>query len=376
MRLPLISKLFSKKSPDHYLAIDLGTHEVKAAIFKTPTEFEHTHWLGMGRQLQGLSSMQAGRIQDLDAVIETVNLAIEEAQLKAGVSPDAAILGLSGGVIYAKGLRVRTHRAHPDQTLAADEFDVLAEQIEERTLEQAQSELEEKYRLKLTRVETTFTAFQMDAAKVKTPLGLTGGDLEVGVLHYFIESESQKTINSLAQQLGLEIISLVDASVNLAASEIEQHFDHILVDIGGRVTEVVVVKSGKVVASEILLMGGHDLTDQIVHDLNITYDEAETLKLDFVQGHLDHERGRLVKRSIEAALDWWVEGVATALAELKITELPATLLVSGGSRNLSELKTALVSYPWNKSLNFVGFPKVEVLENKFPELEALTKLEV
>lgn len=378
MKLPILSNFFKSKETDYYITVDLGSLEIKTAIFKKGTEFEGLKILGIGTQPQGLSCMRGGRVLDLDAVAESLQLALEEVHLKAGVTPTQLqlILGLSPDVICATGLRVRTHRSQPEKQIDQAEFEVLATQVEEKTLTRAKKELEEKYQCELKRVETRFTAYLLDGAKVKTPLGLSGSELEIIVLHYFIEPSRLSAINSLVEQVGLEIVSLVDTTVNLAASCLETHQNFILIDVGGDATEMVLVKAGKLVSSEILYMGGKDFTRQIQNDLNLTFKDAESLKKEYSRGHLDHERARTIKKSLEEVVEWWGEGVAAMLKVLSSRDFPSLIFVAGQSRHLNEIRSSLVSYPWNKNFNFVGFPKVEIMQGKYPGLNALTKIEL
>lgn len=376
MRLPSLPRLFKRKASDTYLAVDLGSTTIKVALFKPASELAQAKVLAEGAQVQGLSSMYGGRVLDLDAVLESFNLAIEAVSLKSGAMSHQVVLGLSGGILFSRSFKVRVKRAKSDQQLDDKEYALLAKQIEEKTLDQATSELSVKHGVDFTRVETRFTSIWMDGAKVVTPLGITGSEVEVAVLHYFIESKRLGVINSLVDQLGLEIVSLVDSSVTLAVDQAEQYGDYVLLDVGGSVTTVVIVIGGRVMGVDNLFIGGRDFTERIQHDLELTYDVAENLKLNYSQGQLDHERGRQIKHCVEAVAEQLVEGVAVMLGALVTKDLPANIVVAGEGRHLAEVRSALASFPWTKSVNFVGFPKIEVLQGKYPSIAALTRVEI
>lgn len=376
MKLNPFGRFFKPKPSPYFTAVDLGSSVIRAAIFKPEDDVEGVAVLGLGSQMQGKKSMYGGQILDLDAVTDSLKLALEEANLKAGVESTQVVLGLSGGMIQARGLRVRTKRTHPSEKLSENEFEIIAQQIEEKTLQKAQQELQAKYGIEFTRVETSFTGFEVDGAKVSTPIGLAGHEVEIAVLHYFIEPAKLNIVNTLMDQFGLEIVSLLETSVNLAVGHVTSHGDFVLLDVGGDVTEIVVVTAGKVVGNEVIFIGGSDLTWQIQQDLNTSFENAESLKLEYAQGHLDQDRARLVKHSIETALEVWVDGVAAALGEFKVNDLPPRLVVAGESRHLGEVRSRLSAYPWTKYLHFVNFPKIETIQGKLPNIEALTRVEL
>jgi cell division ATPase FtsA len=373
MKLPLFNKT---KKQDLFTVVDLGTTHVKAAVFKSASEFEDRKLLGLGVQPQGNGSLQAGRVIDLDAVVETLSLALEEADLKAGLSSPQLILGLSGDAIYAKGIKVRIHRQDPSNPLEEKEFNLLADQIESQTLEKARDELEKRYRVKLERVETSFTSYFLDGARVKTPLGLSGSGLEVAVLHYFIEPNTLQTINHLVDQVELEIISLVGTTVHYAAHLMNKYTDFVLIDLGGEVTQIVLVRGGKVIDQIIFLMGSADLVKKIESDLEVGHTEAENLKRDYLLGHLDEDRAAKIKKSLNESVGHWVEGVASQLGNAELGQIPNHFIISGGNRFLNEVKINLASYGWNKELNIEGFPKIEIVSEKYADLYALADLEV
>ncbi|NTV30601.1 hypothetical protein HGA91_01290 [candidate division WWE3 bacterium] len=376
MKGKLLGNIFKQKKTPYYTAIDLGSSAIRVAVFEPADEQHESRIIGMGSQIQGRKSMYAGQITNLDAVTDSLKLALDEATLKSDSQSNQVVLGLSGGMIHVRGLRVRTKRSHPTEILTEKEFEVIAQKIEEKTLNKALQELQAKCGSELTRVETSFTGFEVDGARVSTPIGLAGNEIEVAVLHYFIDQTKLNTINALIDQFNLEIVSLIETSVQAAVDLSKDGNDFILLDVGGDSTEVVVVVSGKVVGNEVLFIGGNDITWQIQQDLNTSYDNAENLKLEYAQGHLDQDRGRMTKHSIETALEIWVEGIASALSEFKVNDLPPRLIISGESRHLSEIKSRLSAYPWTKFLHFVNFPKIETISGKLPNIEALTRVEL
>src|SRR5689334_10005516 len=76
-----------KPAGDEYLvALDIGTEFVKALIGKIDKGSGTVDIIGVGRQHQGLSDMQAGAIADIAGVVENCDKALNQAEEQAGVS--------------------------------------------------------------------------------------------------------------------------------------------------------------------------------------------------------------------------------------------------------------------------------------------------
>lgn len=373
MKLPSLNP-FSKENSQQYIAIDLGSSNVRVSIFQPATELESIKVLGTGTQPQGRHAMNAGLVEDFDLVLDTIASALDEAAIKADAAPEQVIFGLSGSMVQARGLKVRTKRSDPEKNLDEKEFDVLADHIEDQTLEKVRSELQERFGSELTRVETNFTAYAMDGAKVDTPLGLPGEELEIAVLHYFMDTAKLRVINNMADQLDIEIVAVVNSVVNYAVHKIDENPSFVVVDIGGDISEVVVIEDGKVLANEVLLMGGSDITWQIQRDLNVDIDEAERLKFSYAQGSVDNDKGYLIRQSVEQFLNALSEGVAMALSQIDPKTIPSHFIITGETRHLSEVKSSLESYPWTQSFHIENQPQIHIAEGRLPTLESLTNI--
>ncbi len=374
MKIPR-PKLFKKKE-NHFNIIDLGTTNVKVAVVREADGVHEREVRGESVRLQPLGNMYGGQIINLDGVIDIVGQALDDAVLKASVSPHRTVLGLSGGIMVPKSFKVRVKRQSPDEPLDEKEFDVLAKQIEDKTMDKAISELDSLGNGKYVRVETIFTDYFVDGARVNSPLGLPGSSLEITLLHYFMEETKLRGFNNLVDQLDLEVVSMVDTAVNAAINWMSKYGDFSLIDIGGDATQIVVVSNGKVAMSECLFIGGIDVTQAIAERVKVSYEEAESLKLKYAQAQVPHEKLQDVRSAISDVVDIIVDGVVESFRNSGIDEMPNTILIDGESRHLHEFKTALSSFPWTKESNFSVFPKIELAPGKDPNFEGLLKIEL
>jgi cell division protein FtsA len=370
-----IPRLFKKKE-QHFNVIDLGSTDVKVAVVREGDDIRGREILGDGVRLHERNSIYGGKIVDLDAVVTTVTQAFDEAVMKAGVSPVRTVVGLSGGIMAPKSYRVRIKRQDPDAKLEEDEFNVLADQIEDKTIGKALKELREFSGADYVRVETLFTAYAVDGAKVSSPLGLPGAALEITVLHYFMDAGKLRSINNLVDQIDLEVVSMVDTTVNAAINWQDKYDDFLLIDVGGDVTQVVLMEKGRVTMSECLFVGGYDVTNEIKERLQIPFEQADGIKLQYASGQLDQERARDVRAVVTDVADVIIDGVVVVTRKSSVKHFPSQIVLSGESRHLGEFKSAIASFPWNKETKFSVFPKIDVVTGKDPNFTELIKVEL
>ncbi len=375
MKLPLISKIF-KRDSEYYNVIDLGSSRIKVAVCKPKSDVKPLEVLGIGIKPVPNNSMYGGQILNLDAVIDTLDLALEEVTLKSSITAKKTLIGLSGGVVHSKSYRVRIRRENKDVGLSSKEFEKLAKEVEEKTLARATEDFNKEGFATYIRIESVFTGYMVDGVKVITPIDLPGSEIEITVLHYFMDEARIRLINSLLDQLNLEAISVVDTSTAVALALNETYGDYIFIDIGGSVTQVVVIERSKVMATGSLFIGGVDIGMKIADKFQMTLEQAENMKLQYTQGHLDQNRSFTVHQEIEKVIEILVEAIADFLKSVKANYLPSNMVIGGEVRHLTEIKSAFASYPWMKEGKFNTFPKVEILSGQDPVFDNLAKMQL
>ncbi|WP_426566855.1 type IV pilus assembly protein PilM [Angustibacter sp. McL0619] len=110
-----------------------------------------------------------------------------------------------------------------------------------------------------------------------------------------------------------------------------------LVDVGSRVTNIVVHRAGVPLFVRILLMGGQDVTDAVADTLGMTRQQAEALKQAPGLSGIDHEQQLNAGRALEATAASFVDEVRSSL-DYYASSAPAggtlkrVVLSGGGSR--------------------------------------------
>ncbi len=110
-----------------------------------------------------------------------------------------------------------------------------------------------------------------------------------------------------------------------------------LVDVGSRVTNIVVHRAGAPLFVRILLMGGQDVTDAVAETLGVTRTHAESIKQTPGLAGLDHEQKLAAGRALESTAAAFVDEVRGSLdyyasSASTDVQLQRLVLSGGGSR--------------------------------------------
>lgn len=117
-----------------------------------------------------------------------------------------------------------------------------------------------------------------------------------------------------------------------------------LVDIGAKVTNIVVHSGGVPRFVRILLMGGQDVTDAVADKLGVPQSQAEALKQDPDSGGFDHESVLSAGRAVESTAAAFVDEVRGSLDYFAASNPGGPiqrLVVSGGGSRLRGLADRL-----------------------------------
>jgi len=154
-----------------------------------------------------------------------------------------------------------------------------------------------------------------------------------------------------------------------------------LVDVGARVTNVVVHSAGTPRFVRILLMGGQDVTDAIREGLELDHDGAERTKLEAVAGTA---RESAVDRIVEQGMAAFADEIRGSLdfyrAQADAVPLARVMVTGGGSRlwPLTERLQAALNLPveGGQTLRSLRLGRLRLRPGELAELEPVAAVPV
>lgn len=364
----LFEKILKKNntsSPAHIVGLDIGTEYVKALV--AHIKGDAIEIVGVGRAHQALGDMHQGAIADIAGVVQNCEKALAEAEEQAGLQAKKTVIGIAGELVKGVTNTIRYRRAQPDKPLDETEMELIIEKVQDRAATKAQKQIaletgNDDVEVKL--VNSALVSIHIDGYKVSNPIGFQGKDVAVQIYTAFAPMVHIGALERVADELALELIAVAAepfaVSRSVLGTDTNINFTAILADVGGGTTDIAVVNDGGVEGTKMFGIGGRSFTNTIASDMNISYEDAEKLKV-----NIDDEKVKeSVKKDVAAAtdktLEVWLSGVELALSEFdSVDHLPPRILLCGGGASLRQLVDALTERTWYKGLPFTKRPTVQ-----------------
>jgi cell division protein ftsA len=349
---------------NYMVALDIGTEFVKAMIAKI--DGEELQVVGVGRSRQDIGDMYSGAIADIAGVVQNCEEALAEAEDQAGLQARRVVIGVAGELVKGTTSTIRYRRPQPSRPLDENEMEFIIEKVQERAQEKARSQIgietgNPDVEIKL--VNSALVGIHIDGYKVSNPLGFQGKDVAVQIYTAFAPMLHIGALERVADELSLELIAVAAepfaVSRSVLGNDASSNFTAILADVGGGTTDIAVVNDGGVEGTKMFGIGGRSFTRTIANDLDLTYDAAEKLKVNFDHEYLKSSVKEKISKSIDKTLEVWLQGVELALGEFdSVDHLPNKILLCGGGASLQQLVDALSTGNWYKNLPFTRKPTV------------------
>jgi cell division protein FtsA len=354
----------------YIVALDIGTEFVKALVAKVLDD--RLVIIGMGREQQGLTDMQAGAISDIAGVVRNCDAALNQAEQQAGVSVRTAVIGIAGELVKGTTTTVRVRRKNPSKQLDMEETEQIISLVQERAESKAKQQLAWELGgkdVEIRLVNSALVRIDIDGYPVTNPIGFQGKEVVVQLYTAFAPLIHIGALERTAQELDLDLIAVAAEPFAVARSVIgndpNASMNAVLMDVGGGTTDIAVLHDGGVQGTKMFGIGGRAYTRGVERDLGVSFKEAEEYKLALASGHLPAHKATAVKHALEKTLDVWVSGIELALGEFTMLDhLPHQVLLCGGGSSLDMLMDRLEQGKWYRELPFTRRPEVKHIQPK------------
>jgi cell division protein FtsA len=374
-----------------HLALDIGTEYAKALVFEY--DGEGAVVTGVGRRRQGLAHMQSGTVADIPAVVRNCRAALEEAEAMSGRTAEKVVIGIAGELVKGFTTTRSIERRRPGTAVTHSELEHLLQGIEADAAAEAQRTITWETGLPnvdVRLVHAGVSAAGIDGYAVSNPVGFQGRHLRISVFNAYAPLVHLGALESVVEQLGLELIKVVAEPFAVARSISGEQVGQsgaLFIDVGGGTTDVALVRSGSVEGTRMFALGGRAFTKSLADRLDLGFEEAERVKVAYAasaraqsdpdaDGPVDGEQdqGKPVEGEPVADADEvrtiigediavWAAGVELVLEEFgQAGLLPGRIELCGGGAALPEIRAALEASQFGLGLPFARRPQVTMME--------------
>ncbi|MDQ3101274.1 MAG: cell division protein FtsA [Bacteroidota bacterium] len=365
------------QNQDIVAGLDIGTTKI-ACIVGRKNEQGKIEILGMGKSRS--DGVTRGVVANIQKTVESIKLAVTEAQDSAGVDIGTVNVGIAGQHIRSmqhRGMKMR---------------ESLEEEIRQQDIDQL---IDETFRLVMPPGEEIIHVLPQEyivdnEQGIRDPIGMSGIRMEANFHIISGQVTAARNINKCVHRAGLNVTELILeplASADAVLSHEEKEAGVVLVDIGGGTTDIAIFFDNIIRHTAVIPFGGNVVTEDIRQGCGIMRDQAELLKTKFGSAlaaeNKDNEvvcipglRGREPKEIslrtlaeiIQSRMDEILEHVYFEIKNSGLEkQLIAGIVLTGGGAQLKHLKQ-LVEYATGMSTR-IGYPNEHLAKSN---VEAVT----
>lgn len=257
----------TKELKNGIVALDIGTSKVVALVAEVLPDGRH-EIIGLGQY--DSKGLKKGMVVNIDATVESIQRALEEAELMADCKITNVYTGIAGSHIRSfnsEGMVV----VKKDNEVTADDV--------KRVIEAAKTVNIPNDQQLLHVVSQEFTVDNQDG--VREPIGMSGMRLDVNVHIVTGAVAAVQNIVKCVRRCGLEVADLMlqpMASAEAVLTADEKELGVVLVDIGGGTTDIAVFTEGAIRHTAVIPIAGDQITNDIAMALRTPTHEAEEIK--------------------------------------------------------------------------------------------------
>ncbi|GEK47021.1 cell division protein FtsA [Halomonas pacifica] len=251
------------------VGLDIGTSKV-VAIVGQPTDDGGIEIAGIGSHPS--HGMKKGVVINIESTVQSIQRAVEEAELMAGCDIHSVYVGVAGSHISSM---------NSDGVVAIKEREVTLSDID-RVIDSARARaISEGQRV----LHVLPQEFAIDTQEgIREPLGMSGVRLEARVHLVTAALNAVQNIEKCVRRCGLEVdaVILEQLASSLAVlTEDERELGVCMVDIGGGTTDIAVFTEGAIRHTAVIPIAGDQVTNDIAMALRTPTQHAEEIKVKY-----------------------------------------------------------------------------------------------
>jgi cell division protein FtsA len=251
------------------VGLDIGTSKVVAIVGEIA--------LDGGIEVVGIGShpskgLKKGVVVNIESTVQSIQRAVEEAELMAGCQIHSVYVGIAGS-------HIRSLNSHG--IVAIRDREVYALDVE-RVIDAAQAVAIPADQRVLHILPQEYVIDSQEG--IKEPLGMSGVRLEAKVHLVTCATNASQNIEKCIRRCGLEVEDIILeqlASSYAVLTEDEKELGVCLVDIGGGTTDIAIFTEGSIRHTGVIPIAGDQVTNDIAMALRTPTQYAEEIKIKY-----------------------------------------------------------------------------------------------
>lgn len=249
------------------VGLDIGTSKVVAIVGEVDSD-GNINIVGIGRHKS--RGLKKGTVVNIESTVQSIQRAVEEAELMAGCQIHSVYTGIAGS-------HIRSMNSHG--IVAIRDKEVYQADID-RVIDAAQAVAIPADQKVLHILPQEYIIDSQEG--IKDPLGMSGVRLEAKVHLVTCATNAAQNIEKCIKRCGLETDEIIleqVASSYSVLTEDEKELGVCMIDIGGGTTDIAIFTEGAIRHTGVIPIAGDQVTNDIAMALRTPTDNAEDLKI-------------------------------------------------------------------------------------------------
>ncbi|WP_165474754.1 cell division protein FtsA [Legionella nagasakiensis] len=260
----------AKKSEKNIITgLDIGTSKVVALVGEAAADGT-IEVIGIGRHPS--RGLKRGVVVDIEATVNSIQRAVQEAELMAGCEVRSVYTGIAGS--HIRSLNSHGIVAIRDKEVSQADID--------RVLDAAKAVVIPADQKILHILPQEFIIDNQGS--IREPVGMAGVRLEARVHIVTGAVSAAQNIAKCVRRCGLEVNDIILeqlASSHAVLTDDEKELGVCLIDIGGGTTDIAIFSEGAIQHTAVIPIAGDQVTNDIAVALRTPSKAAETIKLNY-----------------------------------------------------------------------------------------------
>jgi len=261
----------SNSEPTRVVGLDIGTSKVAAIVGEINPEGE-LEIVGIGTHPS--HGLKKGVVINIESTVQSIQRAVEEAELMSGRQIDSVYAGIAGS-------HIRSINSHGIVAVRDRDREVYPQDVE-RVIDAAQAMAIPADQKILHILPQEYIIDNQEG--IKEPLGMSGVRLEAKVHLVTCAVNAAQNIEKCIERCGLTVNDIILeqlASSYAVLTDDERDLGVCLVDIGGGTTDIAVFTDGAIRHTAVIPIAGDQVTNDIAMALRTPTQYAEDIKMKY-----------------------------------------------------------------------------------------------
>lgn len=342
-----LTRILRKPQVRHLIAIDLGSHAaVRSLLFNVDEE-------GRDPRVVAKRNLELPIRDEAKALIPLIashlRRLIFQYVKELGRIPDEILIGLGSQFIVNDRERATFTRQDPSRALTVGELhSLLTEHLNHRDTVRVGPETYHRFIVIPFKIE--LDGYPLETLNAES----RGKTVTIHLFNTYATASFLSELTALRSMVGGLTVNFISNIAAIAGGVVSilNLEDALVVKIGAKMTEVILLRSGVIASAGQFASGGEAVTEAFSRALSISFSDAERLKREMATALMGNHTQAAVRAALGEAAERWRQGLAEFLDESETLVLPETIFLLGGGARLEALKQTLAAGSWFEAFTF------------------------